>query len=52
MGRIRARAPYRSSTSTVPSAIQNDQARVYRIDDKNRIVTVVDADNRRDVYRT
>ncbi len=25
---------------------------IYRIDDKNRIVTVVDVDNRRDVYRT
>lgn len=25
---------------------------IYRIDDKNRIVTVVDIDHRRDVYRT
>jgi mRNA interferase RelE/StbE len=25
---------------------------IYRIDDKNRIVTVVDVDHRRDVYRT
>jgi mRNA interferase RelE/StbE len=25
---------------------------IYRIDDKNRVVTVVDVDHRRDVYRT
>lgn len=25
---------------------------IYRIDDKNRIVTVVDVDHRRDVYRS
>jgi mRNA-degrading endonuclease RelE of RelBE toxin-antitoxin system len=25
---------------------------IYRIDDKNRIVTVVDVDHRRDLYRT
>lgn len=25
---------------------------IYRIDEKNRIVTVVDVDHRRDVYRT
>jgi mRNA interferase RelE/StbE len=25
---------------------------IYRIDDKNRFVTVVDVDHRRDVYRT
>jgi mRNA-degrading endonuclease RelE of RelBE toxin-antitoxin system len=25
---------------------------IYRIDDKNRIVTVVDVDHRSDVYRT
>jgi mRNA interferase RelE/StbE len=24
----------------------------YRIDDKNRVVTVVDVDHRRDVYRS
>jgi mRNA interferase RelE/StbE len=25
---------------------------IYGIDDKNRVVTVVDVDHRRDVYRT
>jgi mRNA interferase RelE/StbE len=25
---------------------------IYRIDDKNRILTVVDVDHRRDFYRT
>jgi mRNA-degrading endonuclease RelE of RelBE toxin-antitoxin system len=25
---------------------------IYRIDDKNQIVTAVDVDHRRDVYRT
>jgi mRNA-degrading endonuclease RelE of RelBE toxin-antitoxin system len=25
---------------------------IYRIDDKNRVVTVVDVDHRRDVYRS
>jgi mRNA interferase RelE/StbE len=25
---------------------------IYRIDDKNRVVTVLDVDHRRDVYRS
>jgi mRNA interferase RelE/StbE len=34
------------------SARRGTYRSIYRIDDKNRVVTVVDVDHRRDVYRT
>jgi len=50
--------PYRVGKRLLPPMDDRFSARrgtyriVYRIDDKNRIVTVVDVDHRRDVYRT
>ncbi len=52
------RAPYRAGKRLLPPMDDRFSARrgtyriIYRIDDKNRIVTVVDIDHRRDVYRT
>ena len=52
------REPYRVGKRLLPPTNDRFSARrgtyriVYRIDDKNRIVTVVDVDHRRDVYRT
>ena len=51
------REPYRVGNRLLPPMDDRFSARrgtyriVYRIDDKNRIVTVVDVDHRRDVYR-
>jgi mRNA interferase RelE/StbE len=50
--------PYRVGKRLLPPMDDRFSARrgtyriIYRIDDKNRIVTVVDVDHRRDVYRT
>lgn len=52
------REPYRVGKRLLPPVDDRFSARrgtyriIYRIDDKNRIVTVVDVDHRRDVYRT
>jgi mRNA interferase RelE/StbE len=52
------REPYRVGKRLLPpmddrfSARRGTYSIIYRIDDKNRIVTVVDVDHRRDVYRT
>ena len=52
------REPYRVGKRLLPPMDDRFSARrgtyriIYRIDDKNRIVTVVDVDHRRDVYRT
>jgi mRNA interferase RelE/StbE len=52
------RGPYRVGKRLLPPLDDRFSARrgtygiIYRIDDKNRIVTVVDVDHRRDVYRT
>ena len=52
------REPYRVGKRLLPPLDDRFSARrgtygiIYRIDDKNRIVTVVDVDHRRDVYRT
>lgn len=52
------REPYRVGKRLLPpmddrfSARRGTYRMIYRIDDKNRIVTVVDVDHRRDVYRT
>lgn len=49
--------PYRVGKRLLPPMSDRFSARrgtyriIYRIDDKNRIVTVVDVDHRRDVYR-
>jgi mRNA interferase RelE/StbE len=51
------REPYRVGKRLLPPMDDRFSARrgtyriIYRIDDKNRIVTVVDVDHRRDVYR-
>jgi mRNA interferase RelE/StbE len=50
--------PYRVGKRLLPPMDDRFSARrgtyriIYRIDDKNRIVTVVDVDYRRDIYRT
>ncbi|HEX6452179.1 MAG TPA: type II toxin-antitoxin system RelE/ParE family toxin [Trebonia sp.] len=50
--------PYRVGKRLLPPMDDRFSARrgtyriIYRVDDKNRIVTVVDVDHRRDVYRT
>ena len=50
--------PYRVGKRLLPPMDDRFSARrgtyriIYRVDDKNRIVTVVDVDYRRDVYRT
>ena len=50
--------PYRVGKRLLPPMNDRFSARrgtyriIYRIDDKNRIVTVVDVDHRRDAYRT
>jgi mRNA interferase RelE/StbE len=50
--------PYRVGKRVLPPMDDRFSARrgtyriICRIDDKNRIVTVVDVDHRRDVYRT
>jgi mRNA-degrading endonuclease RelE of RelBE toxin-antitoxin system len=50
--------PYRVGKRLLPPVDDRFSARcgtyriIYRIDDKNGIVTVVDVDHRRDVYRT
>jgi mRNA-degrading endonuclease RelE of RelBE toxin-antitoxin system len=50
--------PYRVGKRLLPPMDDRFSARrgtyriIYRIDDKNRIVTVVDVSHRRDVYRT
>lgn len=50
--------PYRVGKRLPPPMNDRFSARrgtyriIYRIDDKNRIVTVVDLDHRRDAYRT
>ena len=50
--------PYRVGKRLLPPMDDRFSARrgtytiIYRIDDKNRVVTVVDVDHRRDVYRT
>jgi mRNA-degrading endonuclease RelE of RelBE toxin-antitoxin system len=50
--------PYRVGKRLLPPMDDRFSARrgtyriIYRIDDKNRIVTVVDVDHRRDAYRT
>jgi mRNA interferase RelE/StbE len=50
--------PYRVGKRLLPPMDDRFSARrgtyriIYRIDEKNRIVTVVDVDHRRDVYRT
>jgi mRNA interferase RelE/StbE len=52
------REPYRVGKRLLPPMDDRFSARrgtyriIYRIDDKNRVVTVVDVDHRRDVYRT
>jgi len=52
------REPYRVGKRLLPPMDDRFSARrgtyriIYRIDDKNRIVTVVDVDHRRDAYRT
>jgi mRNA interferase RelE/StbE len=52
------REPYRVGKRLLPPMDDRFSARrgtyrvIYRIDDKNRIVTVVDVDHRRDVYRS
>jgi mRNA interferase RelE/StbE len=52
------REPYRVGQRLLPPIDDRFSARrgayriIYRIDDKNRVVTVVDVDHRRDVYRT
>ena len=51
------REPYRVGKRLLPPMDDRFSARrgtyriIYRIDDKNRIVTVVDVDHRRDAYR-
>lgn len=51
------REPYRLGKRPLPPVDDRFSARrgtyriIYRIDDKNRIVTVVDVDHRSDVYR-
>jgi mRNA interferase RelE/StbE len=52
------REPYRVGKRLLPPMDDRFSARrgtyriIYRIDDKNRIATLVDVDHRRDVYRT
>jgi len=52
------REPHRVGKRLLPPMDDRFSARrgtyriIYRIDDKNRIVTVVDVDHRRDVYRS
>ena len=52
------REPYRVGKGLLPPMDDRFSARrgtyriIYRIDDKNRIVTVVDVDHRRDINRT
>jgi mRNA interferase RelE/StbE len=52
------REPYRVGKKLLPPMDDRFSARrgtyriIYRIDDKNRVVTVVDVDHRRDVYRS
>jgi mRNA interferase RelE/StbE len=52
------REPYRIGKRLLPpmdnrfSALRGTYRIIYRIDDKNRVVTVVDVDHRRDVYRS
>ena len=52
------REPYRVGKRLLPPMEDRFSARrgtyriIYRIDDKNRMVTVVDVDHRRDVYRS
>jgi mRNA interferase RelE/StbE len=52
------REPYRVGKRLLPPMHDRLSARrgtyriIYRVDDKNRIVTVVDVDHRRDAYRT
>ena len=52
------REPYRVGKRLLPpmdgrlSARHGTYRIIYRIDDKNRVVTVVDVDHRRDVYRS
>lgn len=52
------REPYRAGKRLLPPMDDRFGARrgtyriIYRIDEKNRVVTVVDVDHRRDVYRT
>jgi mRNA interferase RelE/StbE len=52
------REPYRVGKRLLPPVDDRFSARrgtyriIYRIDDKNRIVTVVDVGHRRDVYRS
>jgi mRNA interferase RelE/StbE len=52
------REPYRVGKRLLPPMDDRFSARrgtyriIYRIDDKSRIVTVVDVDHRRDAYRT
>ena len=52
------RDPYRVGKRLLPPMDDRFSARrgtyriIYRIDDKDRVVTVVDVDHRRDVYRT
>ena len=50
--------PYRVGKRLLPPMNDRFSARrgtyriIYRIDDKNRVVTIVDVDHRRDAYRT
>ena len=52
------REPYRVGKRLLPPMEDRFSARrgtygiIYRIDDKNRVVTAVDVDHRRDVYRS
>jgi mRNA-degrading endonuclease RelE of RelBE toxin-antitoxin system len=52
------REPYRVGKRLLPPLDDRLSARrgtyriIYRVDDENRTVTVVDVDHRRDVYRT
>jgi mRNA interferase RelE/StbE len=52
------REPYRAGKRLLPpmddrfSARRGTYRTIYRIDDKNRVVTVVDVDHRRDFYRS
>ena len=52
------REPYRVGKRLLPPMDDRFSARrgtyriIHRVDDKNRIVTVVDVDHRRDIYRT
>ena len=52
------REPYRVGKRLLPPMDDRFSARrgtyriIYRIDEKNRVVTVVDVDHRRDVYRS